>query len=395
MQNVYKKKGDPMITDSSRGILLADHSGKALAGMVKEKIDPEYVVKMPSTQFGAVPKRGADQASHIVRSAADAAAMWNFSIVVLFLDLVKAFDRVIRELVFGWGPHPPVDKTGFLKARGVSDRASAWIIDYLNEHGNLLAQWKVDEGAAELAESLHAGAWFGVADIPQVVRTTTGGRQGCKLGALTFNSVYSIALDILTAGLQKEGITLRLRVPASPFWSQIAPTFEPEDTHVLDAAFVDDESLIIVAQSGRALDKAIDIMLTHVFTGFENAHLEINTAPGKTEALLKYRGKHSSSLRERRRDTDGKLYLQVPGRQQRIGVVECYEHLGTFANLTGEGNRNALHRCKSAMAAYIPLAKKLLDHPWSSCGTRSCSWRHWCFHDYFLHYTSQFRAQQK
>ena len=101
MQNVYKKKGDPMITDSSRGILLADHSGKALAGMVKEKIDPEYVVKMPSTQFGAVPKRGTDQASHIVRSAADAAAMWNFSIVVLFLDLVKAFDRVIRELVFG------------------------------------------------------------------------------------------------------------------------------------------------------------------------------------------------------------------------------------------------------------------------------------------------------
>ena len=101
-----KRKGGPMIADSRKGILLANHSGKALTGMVKEKIGPEYVEKMPSTQFGAIPKRGTDQASHIVRSAADAVMMLTYSIVVLFLDLVKAFDRVIRELVFGWGAQP-------------------------------------------------------------------------------------------------------------------------------------------------------------------------------------------------------------------------------------------------------------------------------------------------
>lgn len=84
MQDVYKKKGDPMITDSSRGILFADHAGKGLIGMVKEKIDPAYEKMMPATQFGAVSKRGTDQASHIVRSAADAAAMRNFNIVVFF-----------------------------------------------------------------------------------------------------------------------------------------------------------------------------------------------------------------------------------------------------------------------------------------------------------------------
>ena len=101
-----------------------------------------------------------------------------------------------------------------------------------------------------------------------------------------------------------------MRVPASPFWSQTEPTFEQEDTHILDAAFVDDESLTIVAQSGSTLDKAIDIMLAHVWTVFEDAHLDINTAPGKTEALLKYRGKQSSALRERRRDTE--LIEQTP-----------------------------------------------------------------------------------
>ena len=97
--------------------------------------------------------------------------------LVLFLDLVKAFDRVIRELVFGRGSQPPTDIAAFLRAHGVFERAAPWIIDYLNEHGNLLAQWKVDEGVAVLAESLHAGAWFGVADITTVVRTTTRGRR--------------------------------------------------------------------------------------------------------------------------------------------------------------------------------------------------------------------------
>ena len=92
MQEVYKKKGDPMITDPSRGILLADHASKALPCMIKEKFDAEYEKRMPSAQFGAVSKRGTDQASHIVRTAIDVAARWNFSIVVLFLDLVNAFD---------------------------------------------------------------------------------------------------------------------------------------------------------------------------------------------------------------------------------------------------------------------------------------------------------------
>ena len=75
MQEGYRRKGDPMITDSSRGILLADHSGKALSGMVKEKTDPAYEQLMLATQFGAVSTRRTDQASRIVRTAADAAAM--------------------------------------------------------------------------------------------------------------------------------------------------------------------------------------------------------------------------------------------------------------------------------------------------------------------------------
>ena len=70
---------------------------------------------------------------------------------------------------------------------------------------------------------------------------------------------------------------MRLRAPTSAFRSQTAPAFEDEDAHVLDAAFVGDEGIILVTRNGETLGKAIYIMLLHVFTVFEDARLEINT----------------------------------------------------------------------------------------------------------------------
>eukprot|EP00959_Pyramimonas_sp_CCMP1952_P312454 6540074-Pyramimonas_sp.AAC.1 len=66
--------------------------------MWKAHLGPARVDRMPLTQFGAVPKRGADVATLLIRAALGAAHLKNLSVVVLFVDLVKAFDRVIREL---------------------------------------------------------------------------------------------------------------------------------------------------------------------------------------------------------------------------------------------------------------------------------------------------------
>ncbi|CAK0811590.1 unnamed protein product [Prorocentrum cordatum] len=111
---------------------------------------------------------------------------------------------------------------------------------------------------------------------------------------------------------------------------------------------------------GNSLDQAMDVLLRQLFDVFENLHLEINCKPGKTEALLKYRGYQAVQLREARRCADGKLRLQVPGRPGiAIDVVQSYVHLGTHANVDGSCFQNATHRCSSAMAAYAPLSSKI------------------------------------
>ena len=130
---VYKKKDAAEDCDNSHGILLADHSGKALAGIVKEAIDPAYQIHVPATQFGAVRRRGTNVASHPIRSAIDVTKLHNLSVFVLFVDLVKAFDKVVRQLV-----------------------------------------------------------WFSIEDLDTAVAPKTSGRQGCNLGALTFNSLRRI-----------------------------------------------------------------------------------------------------------------------------------------------------------------------------------------------------------
>ena len=142
--------------------------------------------------------------------------------MVLFLDLVKAFDKAIRQIVYGWSPQhlhlTPAQKAEFLVSSGVDLASAQWIVQYIDEAGCVMQRWRADPKATEMAESLHANAWFTSSDEAPAATTSTGGRQGCKLGALTFNSHYAVALDAITQRLAGEGIALRMCVPSGPFW---------------------------------------------------------------------------------------------------------------------------------------------------------------------------------
>eukprot|EP00973_Karenia_brevis_P082525 11438684-Karenia_brevis.AAC.1 len=94
-------------------------------------------------------------ASHVIRSAIAAASMLRLCIFVLFVDLVKAFDKIIRQLVCGWSDTNPCDPEMYLKSLGVSQTAAAWISKYIKERGHLFKQWGVNHTAAEMTRTLH------------------------------------------------------------------------------------------------------------------------------------------------------------------------------------------------------------------------------------------------
>ena len=67
------KKGNFADCDNSQGILLACHCFKVLFGLVMAPVTAVYNQMVPSTQFGAVSKRGSDFATHVVLTAIDVA----------------------------------------------------------------------------------------------------------------------------------------------------------------------------------------------------------------------------------------------------------------------------------------------------------------------------------
>ena len=77
------------------------HIGKAAAAILDDGVDEQYHSYVPEEKCGAVKRKGGECATHLLRTVLDYAASWGRSVAILFVDLVKAFDRVLREIVIG------------------------------------------------------------------------------------------------------------------------------------------------------------------------------------------------------------------------------------------------------------------------------------------------------
>ena len=98
---LFKKSG-PLKCDDYRGILPANHLAKLVLHQFLKPFKPVYGARIPVVQVGAVSKRGTDFGTQMLTSFIESRTNDNDSIGICSVDLVKAFDRVLRELVMGW-----------------------------------------------------------------------------------------------------------------------------------------------------------------------------------------------------------------------------------------------------------------------------------------------------
>ena len=82
--------------------MISDHLGKAAASVLYDDVDAGYHKYVPESQCGAVKGKSCDFASHLLRTLLDCTKARSLTIAILFVDLVKAFDRLLREVVIGW-----------------------------------------------------------------------------------------------------------------------------------------------------------------------------------------------------------------------------------------------------------------------------------------------------
>ena len=104
------------------------------------------------------------------------------SCFAIFIDLVEAFDRAVREVTLGW-PADAVDPAGYLLSLGLSTVQASWIAEWVSKHGCLFEQWGgVDPKIVRLLKNMHAQSWFSYGTVDEAIVTRLGGRQGCIFG---------------------------------------------------------------------------------------------------------------------------------------------------------------------------------------------------------------------
>ena len=98
---ILPKKGDLSKPGNYRGIMLLEVSYKIVAIIIHERLQPIVNSIDHESQCGFRPGRGCQDAIFTVKLAMKKRREHNSETWILFLDLVKAFDRVPRELLWG------------------------------------------------------------------------------------------------------------------------------------------------------------------------------------------------------------------------------------------------------------------------------------------------------
>ena len=277
-------------------LLIADHASKVFTSLLQPPIAQVCGQRLPTEQCGCVRGCGTARVMHTSRQLARRAAAHKMPCSLIFADLVKAFDRVLRAVVMGDSSinHDPASG-GHVRERwsesGVPDKIVHDAIAYVRKTGGVLSEAALHPGVLHMLRDLHDGTWFRL-DGGYLIETSLGSRQCCKFGAIIFNLMYCRALDDLRCALRYEGLLSVFEYyPEAAPWCYMAcksdgTQLEESSYEMCDITYVDDECVCLDADSNGELLEKLPKTLDIVQKVFTSHFLELNWKPLKTECVL-------------------------------------------------------------------------------------------------------------
>ena len=185
-----------------------DH--KVFTSLLQPPIAQVCDQRLPTEQCGCVRGRGTARVMHTSRQFARRAAAHKRPCALIFADLVKAFDRVLRAVVMGDSSiNDDPASGGHVRERwsesGVPDKVVDDAIASVRKTGGVVSEAVLHLGVLHMLHDLHDGSWFRL-DGGHLIVTSLGSGQGCKIVAIISNLMYCRALDDLRYALRNEGL---------------------------------------------------------------------------------------------------------------------------------------------------------------------------------------------
>ena len=373
LAKLRKGDKDPSICDNSRGLLIGDRIGKHFTALLMPHVEPAAaVVYLPEEQCGGARGKGTNRVTLVSSQFISYTLKINKVAMILFLDLSKAFDKVVREMVMKIIDDEQRSYQA-IRELGLPPETADHIISYLQQQGTIFEQLNIDPVIAKLVAYLHDGTWFVLEQSSgKVIKTRLGSRQGCRFGGLVFNLLYAVALRDVRQQCSALGLCLNFQFPKRcPPWN-VASTdgtlWEPYE--MLDVTFVDDEAFMLMADSCDDILRDGAILLDVLQATLPKYGMTINWEPGKTEALVLFRGYRSRKILAelpRHPKTDQRV---LKASLAQCVITRCYKHVGTHVNTCGNLSDEVAYRLKKAKAVFGQLTKKVLTSAKIDVSTR-------------------------
>ncbi|OLQ08173.1 hypothetical protein AK812_SmicGene8336 [Symbiodinium microadriaticum] len=181
--------------------------------------------------------------------------------------------------------------------------------------------------------------------------------RGAPLADIGFQYVILAALEALQEHMIAENLQVSIPLP------------DAQTSDALPVSWLDDLAILLQGDATSLVDQiARTACLVTQYLCI--AGVEVNFAPGKSEILIHWAGKHSKSVREQVMVKD-RARIRVPdfnGKARFIHCVSSYVHLGSLRDHKADMQDEIQRRAVLTREVYHPVRKRLIANP---CFTRS------------------------
>ena len=101
MVPIKKMQGRALSWLNARGVLLASHTSKVWAKIMRQQVAPPLALAAHSTQLGGMSGKSVKLASHMLQLFVRRSRRKGWSCACRFIDLVAAFYQCLTELALG------------------------------------------------------------------------------------------------------------------------------------------------------------------------------------------------------------------------------------------------------------------------------------------------------
>eukprot|EP00969_Alexandrium_andersonii_P092050 4063573-Alexandrium_andersonii.AAC.1 len=202
---IPKAVPDKSLCSSHRAVVLADAVSKLHHTIGRSRAFPDYARYVAETQFGGMPKRGPDFASHLVRATLRHTAAKRMCGAVLFVDIATAYYAVLRPLVMSC--ESPGQVLASLREKNMPEQTLQAIASNLEATAaDVLAG--LSPAAMTVLEASHTANWLSVNGATPIIKDAQGSIPGDPWADLFFGLIQARVMRVIRARVAEEGLQI-------------------------------------------------------------------------------------------------------------------------------------------------------------------------------------------